>query len=78
MSILFDNETLLVLIKSNQKKFTPLIAQSLLQVIQSIDCCIYDLLKQPELPGVLLKIIKSGYLVSKYLTKAEDFNRSLA
>ena len=64
LNTLFDNETLNLLIKSNPKKFTPLLAKSLLSIVHSMLDSLHELQKQPEFAKVILKIIKAGYLIS--------------
>ena len=67
LSTLYNSETLDVLIKSNPIKFAPLFARSLQSIVESLLCCMHELLKEPCLAKVLLKTLRAGYLLSEHL-----------
>ena len=67
LSTLYNSETLDVLIKSNPIKFAPLFARSLQSIVESLQFCMHELLKEPCLVKVLLKTLRAGYLLSEHL-----------
>lgn len=71
LSSLFNPEILDVMIKSNPRKFAPLLAKSLLHLVEPLLLSMNELVKQPNLLKVIFKAVCAGFLISQQLNVTE-------